>query len=61
MNIDLCVTFVGGVYNWRTHVFYVFFSLYVVVECYSSLYTYIIRIVYESIWFITYGLHGDIN
>jgi len=32
----------------RTHVFDVFFSLYVVVECFSSLYTYIIHIVYES-------------
>jgi hypothetical protein len=58
MNIDLCVAFVGGVYNWRTRVFDVFFSLYVAVECFSSLYTYIIHTVYESIWFITYGLHG---
>jgi len=41
MNVDLCVTFVGGVYNWHTHVFYAFFSLYVVVECFSSLYTFL--------------------
>jgi hypothetical protein len=61
MNIDLCVTFVGGVYNWPTHVFDLFFSLYVVVECFSSLYTYIICTLYKSIWFIMYGLRGNIN
>ena len=35
--------------------------VYIVVECFSSLYNYVIRTVCESMRFITYGLRGNDN
>ena len=39
--------------------FDVFLVVYIDVECYSSLHNYVIRIVCESMWFITYVLLGS--